>query len=61
VSAGHGIDLESAAAWTLRAARGYRLPEPTRQAHMLVNAYRRAAGQVARGAALGAVTSVMNR
>lgn len=41
VSAGHRIDLASAARLVLRCCRGYRLPEPTRQAHLCVNALRR--------------------
>jgi deoxyribonuclease V len=36
VSVGHRITLEQALRWTLRAARGVRLPEPTRQAHQHV-------------------------
>jgi len=43
VSIGHKIDLPSAVRLVLRACRGYRLPEPTRQAHIHVNALRRAA------------------
>jgi deoxyribonuclease V len=35
VSSGHLISLESAAAWTLRLCRGYRLPEPARLADRL--------------------------
>lgn len=34
VSTGHKIDLDSAIHWTLRLGRGYRLPEPTRLAHL---------------------------
>lgn len=34
VSLGHRIDLDTAIAWTLRCCRGYRLPEPTRLAHL---------------------------
>jgi deoxyribonuclease V len=34
VSIGSGIDLSSAATWVLRCSRGYRLPEPQRQAHL---------------------------
>jgi len=34
VSVGHRITLGEAARWVLRAARFYRLPEPTRQAHL---------------------------
>ena len=36
VSVGHRVALEDAIGWTLSCARGYRLPEPTRQAHMAV-------------------------
>ncbi|HVF56790.1 MAG TPA: deoxyribonuclease V [Pyrinomonadaceae bacterium] len=41
VSPGHLIDLEGAVALTLRCDGGYRQPEPTRRAHLLVNALRR--------------------
>jgi deoxyribonuclease V len=41
VSAGHRIDLASAVRVTLDCVRGYRLPEPTRQAHLFVNELRR--------------------
>lgn len=41
VSAGHLIDLEGAVDLTLRSDGGYRQPEPTRRAHLLVNALRR--------------------
>jgi deoxyribonuclease V len=34
ISIGHMIDLPSAVKWTLACCRGYRLPEPTRLAHM---------------------------
>lgn len=34
ISIGHLIDLPSAIKWTLACCRGFRLPEPTRQAHM---------------------------
>lgn len=44
VSPGHRIDLQSAIDLTLRCDGGYRVPEPTRRAHLLVNALRRAAG-----------------
>ena len=40
VSVGHRISLGSAAEWVLRTCRGCRLPEPTRQAHLLVNRLR---------------------
>jgi deoxyribonuclease V len=43
VSIGHKIDLDSAVRLTLAACRGYRLPEPTRQAHLFVNELRAAA------------------
>ena len=43
ISVGHKIDLASAERWVLAACRGYRLPEPTRQAHLLVNRLRCAA------------------
>jgi len=41
VSAGHLIDLPSAVRLVLATCRGYRIPEPTRQAHLHVNALRR--------------------
>ena len=34
VSIGHKISLESAIEWVLKCCRGYRLPEPTRLAHL---------------------------
>jgi len=34
VSPGHRISVESAAEWVLRTGKGYRLPEPTRLAHI---------------------------
>ncbi|HUT58670.1 MAG TPA: deoxyribonuclease V [Phycisphaerae bacterium] len=36
VSVGHRITLAEAARWTLRAARRFRLPEPTRRAHLFL-------------------------
>jgi deoxyribonuclease V len=42
VSVGHRIDLATATRIVLRCAPRYRLPEPTRQAHLLVNALRTA-------------------
>jgi deoxyribonuclease V len=45
ISAGHLIDLASAVRLVLEACRGYRLPEPTRQAHLKVNEVRRAGQQ----------------
>ena len=41
VSPGHLIDLETAVGLTLKCDGGYRIPEPTRRAHNLVNALRR--------------------
>jgi len=38
VSVGHKVDLPSAVSWVLRCCRGYRLPEPTRQAHLTAGA-----------------------
>jgi deoxyribonuclease V len=43
VSVGDGIDLASAVRVVLQSCRGYRIPEPTRQAHLLVNVLRTAA------------------
>jgi deoxyribonuclease V len=43
VSVGHKIDLRSAAELVLATCRGYRIPEPTRQAHLYVNQLRREA------------------
>lgn len=43
ISIGHRIALETAVEQVLRATRGYRLPEPTRQAHLAANELRRAA------------------
>jgi deoxyribonuclease V len=40
VSPGHLIDQKSATRWTLTSCRGYRIPEPTRQAHLFVNQMR---------------------
>lgn len=37
VSPGHKIDVPSALALVMKTCRGYRLPEPVRQAHILVN------------------------
>ena len=34
VSVGHKIDLQAAIHWVLECCRGYRLPEPTRLAHL---------------------------
>jgi len=45
VSVGHRISLQCAADWVLATCRGFRLPEPTRQAHLLVNQLRLRAKQ----------------
>ncbi|MFC1917349.1 deoxyribonuclease V [Chloroflexota bacterium] len=34
ISTGHRIDLETAVHWTINCCRGYRIPEPTRLAHL---------------------------
>jgi deoxyribonuclease V len=44
VSVRHRIDLASAVRVVLGCCRGYRIPEPTRQAHLHVNALRRQGG-----------------
>jgi deoxyribonuclease V len=41
ISPGHKIDLASAVRLTLECVAGYRIPEPTRQAHLYVNELRR--------------------
>ncbi|MBN1350564.1 deoxyribonuclease V [candidate division KSB1 bacterium] len=41
VSPGYKMDIEGAAEVVMRTVRGYRLPEPTRQAHLMVNRIRR--------------------
>lgn len=48
VSIGHLIDLPSAIKWTLHCCRGYRLPEPTRLAHMAAGGNLRATNSVMR-------------
>lgn len=42
VSVGHKIDLASAVRIVLQSCQGFRIPEPTRQAHLFVNELRRA-------------------
>jgi deoxyribonuclease V len=44
VSVGHQIDLRGAVELVLATCKGFRIPEPTRQAHLLVNALRRGDG-----------------
>jgi deoxyribonuclease V len=34
VSIGHRVDLKTAIHWVMNCCRGYRLPEPTRLAHL---------------------------
>lgn len=41
VSVGHRISLDSAIRWVMQCQKGYRLPEPTRQAHQAANQCRR--------------------
>ncbi len=41
VSPGHKIDLATSVDLVLKSCRGYKLPEPTRQAHNLVNKVRK--------------------
>jgi deoxyribonuclease V len=41
VSPGNKVDVASATRWVLASCHGYRLPEPTRQAHLYVNELRR--------------------
>ena len=48
ISVGHRIDLSRAVDLVLATARGYRLPEPTRQAHLFANVVRRAGGDITR-------------
>ncbi|MDP2952695.1 MAG: endonuclease V, partial [Chloroflexota bacterium] len=45
ISIGHWVDLEGAIKWVLACCRGYRLPEPTRLAHLA------AGGRLAEGLA----------
>lgn len=44
VSAGHRVSLPTAIGWVTQTLRGYRLPEPTRLAHLAAAALRRQAG-----------------
>ena len=45
VSIGHRIDLETSIEVVLQCCRGYRLPEPTRHAHLLVSSKREPDGK----------------
>jgi deoxyribonuclease V len=40
VSVGHRLSLRTAVEWVLASGRGFRVPEPTRQAHLAVNRLR---------------------
>ncbi len=40
ISVGHQIDLETAIRWALKCTTRYRIPEPTRLAHIRVNDFR---------------------
>ena len=42
ISVGNRVSLDSAVDWVKRCLAGYRLPEPTRQAHLAANEVRRA-------------------
>ena len=46
ISPGHKISLPTAIDWVLKCLTGYRLPEPTRQAHLAANEFRRQAQPV---------------
>jgi deoxyribonuclease V len=41
ISPGHRISVDSATRLVIESLRGYRLPEPTRQAHNLITAYKK--------------------
>lgn len=45
VSVGHRVELSRAVDLVLETARGYRLPEPTRQAHLYANTVRKEGGR----------------
>jgi len=47
VSPGHRMDVEGAVALVLASGKGFRLPEPTRQAHLLSNRIRRESSDIA--------------
>jgi deoxyribonuclease V len=49
-SVGHRVDLDAAIELVLRSGGGYRQPEPTRRAHLLVNAMRRGESDASAGA-----------
>jgi len=39
ISVGHKVDLPSAISWVMKCCQGYRLPEPTRLAHLAVSGH----------------------
>ncbi|MBS4163914.1 Endonuclease V [Candidatus Protochlamydia amoebophila] len=41
ISTGHRVSLRTAIEYVLNCVKGYRLPEPTRQAHLAANAFRK--------------------
>jgi deoxyribonuclease V len=43
ISPGHKISQQTAVEWVLNCLKGYRLPEPTRQAHLAANQHRKMA------------------
>ncbi|HKL48503.1 MAG TPA: endonuclease V, partial [Desulfuromonadales bacterium] len=47
ISPGHKVDIETAADFVLTCGGGYRLPEPTRRAHLYTNRLRLADRQIA--------------
>jgi deoxyribonuclease V len=49
ISPGHRVDLETAIALVMRCVKGYRQPEPTRQAHLYGNQLRRGETEEATG------------
>jgi len=50
VSPGHRVTLDEAADWVFRTDGGYRLPEPTRQAHQAVGKLKRSCEDHSKGA-----------
>jgi len=46
ISIGHMVDLPTALIWTLKCCRGFRIPEPTRLAHIASRANRKKSGIV---------------
>ena len=50
VSIGHKVDLQAAIYWVLECCRGYRLPEPTRLAHLAADGNLKSESTIAREA-----------